>query len=54
VEFPGFGPPFRAMVLATLAINAVIGPIAFKIALDRAKESKDAVPLLEDGEGAPA
>lgn len=54
VEFPGFGQPFRAMVLATLAINAVIGPIAFKIALDRAKESKDAVPLLEDGEGAPA
>ncbi len=54
VEFPAFGQPFRAMVLAVLAINAVVGPIAFKLALDRAKESKDALPALEESEGAPA
>jgi hypothetical protein len=45
-EFPGFGPPLRALVLATLAINAIVGPIAFKLALDRARESREGAPPL--------
>jgi Kef-type K+ transport system membrane component KefB len=54
-DFPTFGPPFRALVIATLAINAVVGPILFKLALDRARESKEATLLAdEEGEGAPA
>jgi Kef-type K+ transport system membrane component KefB len=47
-EFPTFGPPFRALVVATLAINAVVGPILFKLALDRSGESKRAALLVED------
>lgn len=47
-EFPSFGAPFRAVALATLAVNAVIGPIVFKRALDRTGESKAAVPALRE------
>ncbi len=50
-EFPVFGAPFRALVIATLAINAVIGPIFFKLALDRTKETRSGVaPLSESDE----
>ena len=47
-EFPTFGPPFQALVIATLAINAIIGPIFFKLALDRTRESKGAALLVEE------
>lgn len=47
-EFPTFGEPLRALVMATLAINAVIGPILFKLALDRASESQAAMPALAE------
>ena len=47
-EFPTFGPPFRALVVATLAINAIVGPILFKLALDRSRESKEASLLVEE------
>lgn len=47
-EFPSFGEPLRALVMATLAINAVIGPILFKLALDRASESRAAIPALAE------
>ncbi|HVM69120.1 MAG TPA: hypothetical protein VM204_04710 [Gaiellaceae bacterium] len=53
-EFPSFGAPFRALVVATLAINAVVGPIFFKLALDRSKETRDAAAPLADGEEAHA
>ncbi len=50
-EFPAFGAPFRALVIATLAINAVIGPIFFKLALDRSQETRSALaPLAEADE----
>jgi Kef-type K+ transport system membrane component KefB len=52
-EFPTFGEPFRALVIATLAINAIVGPILFKLALDRSEESRTAATLAE-GEDAPA
>lgn len=47
-EFPTFGSPFRALVMATLAINAIIGPILFKLSLDRSKETREATPLMLD------
>jgi Kef-type K+ transport system membrane component KefB len=38
--FPSFGPPFRSLALATVALNEVVGPICFKMALDRTGESE--------------
>ncbi len=37
--FPSFGAGFRALVVATVAINEMIGPVLFKLALDRAGET---------------
>ncbi|MGO8994650.1 MAG: cation:proton antiporter [Polyangiaceae bacterium] len=49
-EFPSFGSPFQALVIATVALNQVAGPILFKLALDRAGEtSKVAEPAIEAG-----
>jgi hypothetical protein len=36
--FPSFGSAFRSLVIAAVAINEMIGPILFKIALDRTGE----------------
>jgi hypothetical protein len=38
-EFPTFGNAFRALAIATIALNEVFGPILFKLALDRAGET---------------
>lgn len=38
-SFPSFGAGFRALVVATVAINELIGPVLWKLALDRAGES---------------
>jgi Kef-type K+ transport system membrane component KefB len=37
--FPEFGGPLRALVFATVAINELVGPVLFKLALDRAGET---------------
>jgi Kef-type K+ transport system membrane component KefB len=37
--FPRFGPPFRALAIATVALNQLFGPILFKVALDATGES---------------
>jgi len=37
--FPSFGPSFRALAIATVALNQLIGPILFKVALDATGES---------------
>ncbi len=37
--FPSFGPGLRSLCIAVVAINEVIGPILFKLALDRSGES---------------
>lgn len=37
--FPAFGEAFRSLVVATVAINEMIGPVLFKFALDRTGES---------------
>lgn len=47
-EFPSFGAPFRALAYANIALNAIVGPILFKVALERAKEVKAPAPSLED------
>jgi hypothetical protein len=38
-EFPVVGPSFRALAIATVAVNEMIGPVLFKFALDRAGET---------------
>lgn len=38
-EFPSIGTPFRALAIATVAINEMLGPILFKFALDRLRET---------------
>jgi Kef-type K+ transport system membrane component KefB len=42
-SFPSFGDGFRALAIATVALNEFFGPILFKLALDRAGETS-AVP----------
>jgi len=49
--FPGWGDDFRALAIAVVGINETIGPILFKVALERAGEVGTAVEALE---GAPA
>jgi Kef-type K+ transport system membrane component KefB len=38
-EFPGFGVQFRALAIASVAVNEMVGPILFKLALDRSGET---------------
>jgi Kef-type K+ transport system membrane component KefB len=49
--FPSFGPPFRSLSLATVAINEMVGPILFKLALDRAGESSRAPAAVRGDHG---
>lgn len=37
--FPSFGAGFRALAVATVAINEMVGPVVWKLALDRSGES---------------
>jgi Kef-type K+ transport system membrane component KefB len=46
-EFPQVGSAFRALAIAAVAINEMIGPVLFKLALDRAREtSREQMPSL--------
>jgi Kef-type K+ transport system membrane component KefB len=38
-EFPGIGTPFRALAVAMATLNEMVGPILFKLALDRTGET---------------
>jgi Kef-type K+ transport system membrane component KefB len=38
-EFPSIGTPFRALAIATVALNEIVGPVLFKVALDRSQET---------------
>jgi hypothetical protein len=40
-NLPTVGAEMAALALATVAINQVIGPILFKLALDRTGESRN-------------
>ncbi len=37
-SFPTFGPGFRSLVVATVAVNEVVGPVLFKLGLERTGE----------------
>jgi Kef-type K+ transport system membrane component KefB len=39
-EFPAFGASFRALAIATVALNEMVGPVLFKLALDRTQETR--------------
>ena len=53
-KFPAFGAGFRDVAIACVALNEMVGPVLFKLALDRAKESQDPTPTLsEAAEDAP-
>jgi Kef-type K+ transport system membrane component KefB len=41
--FPTFGSGFRSLAVATVAVNELVGPVLFKLALDRTGESGKAV-----------
>jgi Kef-type K+ transport system membrane component KefB len=43
-EFPSIGTPFRALAIATVAVNEMVGPILFKLALDRTGETSRVRP----------
>jgi Kef-type K+ transport system membrane component KefB len=43
-EFPAIGAPFRSLVIATVAINEMVGPVLFKLGLDRAGETSRVAP----------
>jgi Kef-type K+ transport system membrane component KefB len=49
-EFPLFGASFRALAIATVALNEVVGPILFKLALDRTEESRPQAHVPTDAE----
>jgi Kef-type K+ transport system membrane component KefB len=59
--FPAFGADFRALGVAAVALNELIGPVIFKLALDRTGESSKAPaavrpsltsePVLEGDDG---
>ncbi len=51
-SFPTFGPAFRDVAIACIAINELVGPVVFKFALDRVKESQQPQPSLTDVEEA--
>ena len=40
--FPEFGEGFRSLAIASVALNEMVGPVLFKLALDRAGESNPA------------
>jgi Kef-type K+ transport system membrane component KefB len=52
-EYPAFGSQFRALVIANVALNAIVGPILFKLALDRAGESRPPSLALANAEETP-
>lgn len=43
-EFPSLGVPFRALAIATVAINEMVGPVLFKLALDKTGETSGVQP----------
>jgi hypothetical protein len=52
--FPEFGEAFRSLVIATVAINELVGPILFKFALDRAGETRTEDAAIRTSIPAPA
>ncbi len=53
-EFPGPGSDFKSLGFAAAALNEVLGPILFKIALDRTGESRGPTTSVPDAAEATA
>ncbi len=47
-EFPAVGQGLRSLVIATVALNEIMGPILFKFALDRTGETRERFPSRSD------
>ncbi len=47
-QFPGFGTEFRALGIAAVAVNEMVGPIIFKLAVDSSGEARPPVPALAE------
>jgi hypothetical protein len=43
-EMPALGTPFRSLAIAAVAINEMIGPVLFKLALDKSGETSRVRP----------
>lgn len=52
--FPEFGQGFRSLVIATVALNEMVGPVLFKFALDRAGETNASAVLPRTSLSPPA
>jgi Kef-type K+ transport system membrane component KefB len=52
--FPEFGESFRSLVIATVAVNEVVGPILFKFALDRSGETSHEAASVRSSLAPPA
>ena len=52
-KFPSFGPGFRDVAIACVALNEMVGPVLFKLAIDRAKEAQGPTASLDDADEAP-
>jgi Kef-type K+ transport system membrane component KefB len=53
-KFPAFGAGFRDIAIACVALNEMVGPVLFKLTIDRAKESQGPTPSLSEVEDQPA
>jgi Kef-type K+ transport system membrane component KefB len=51
-EFPLFGRGFGDLAIATVALNEFVGPIIFKAALDRARETRAPAPSFGEADEA--
>jgi Kef-type K+ transport system membrane component KefB len=52
--FPGIGSSFRSLVIAAVAINEMIGPVLFKLALDKTGETDRSEPAARPSLPPPA
>lgn len=50
--FPSFGEELGAIALACIGINEIVGPVLFKLALDRTGETREGAPSLSDADDA--
>jgi Kef-type K+ transport system membrane component KefB len=48
-QFPAFGAQFGALAVAAVALNELVGPVLFKLALDRSGESGKGGAAASDG-----
>ncbi|HMK72014.1 MAG TPA: hypothetical protein VK454_01670, partial [Myxococcaceae bacterium] len=51
-EFPAFGAGLGALAVAAVAMNEMVGPVLFKVALDRSGETRGEAEEVEPAEGA--